>query len=106
MKKLLLTILGFALVGLVGFLDYKTGYELSFSAFYLLPVAFVAWTVGRDIAFLISVVSAIVWYFADQKAGHVYSEAHIAYWNAGIRLIIFVIVGRLVAWQKEWREQQ
>jgi len=106
MKKLLLTILGFALVGLVGFLDYKTGYELSFAAFYLFPIALVAWTVGRNIGFLLSVVSAIVWYVADQQSGHVYSEIYISYWNAGIRLVIFLVVARLVAWHKEWREQQ
>ncbi len=106
MKNLLLTILGFALVGFVGFLDYKTGYELSFAAFYLFPIALVAWTVGRNIGFLLSVVSAIVWYVADQKSGHVYSEIYISYWNAGIRLVIFLVVARLVAWHKEWREQQ
>jgi len=106
MKKLSLTFLGFVLVGLVGFLDYKTGYELSFAAFYLFPIALVAWTVGKEIGLLISIVCAIVWYVADQRAGHVYSDAFIPYWNAGIRLIIFVIVARLVAWQKEWREQQ
>jgi len=106
MKKLFPTILGFVLVGLVGFIDYKTGYELSLSAAYLIPVALVAWTAGRGLGFLVSGVSAIVWYIADQKAGHPYSDPYIPYWNAGIRLVIFVVVANLVAGHKQWRDQQ
>jgi GGDEF domain-containing protein len=37
---------GFALVAVIGFLDYLTGPELSFAIFYLVPIALGAWWAG------------------------------------------------------------
>jgi hypothetical protein len=43
------------LVLLLGVIDYATGPEIAFSAFYLIPVSATAWFVGRRPAFVISV---------------------------------------------------
>ncbi len=39
--------LGFALVALIGTLDYLTGYELFVFPFYLFPIFVLAWCAGR-----------------------------------------------------------
>jgi len=58
-SKFSLTLIGFALVAFVGLLDYLTGYELSFSVFYLIPVSLVGWTVGRTAGMLVALVGAL-----------------------------------------------
>lgn len=80
------------LVGLIGSFDVATGYEISLSLFYLLPVIFAAWFVGRAQAIVISFLSAAVWLFAEVTTGHVYSHSLILLWNAVTRMGIFLIL--------------
>jgi hypothetical protein len=40
-------IVGTLLIVLISVLDYATGYELTFSAFYLVPIFVLAWLSGR-----------------------------------------------------------
>lgn len=80
------------LVLLVGIADWVTGEELSFSLFYLLPIAFAAWFVGLWAGIAISILSAVAWFAADFLWGHVYSHPLIPYWNTVMRLVIFLIV--------------
>ncbi len=87
----LLTTAGFFLVLLIGFLDYFTGAELSFSIFYLFPIGFVTWYAGRGEGIVLAVLSGFVWLAADIMAGHVYSRPFIPYWNAIVRAGFFTI---------------
>ena len=81
------------LVVFIGALDYVTGSELSFSVFYLIPVALVAWFVQNDrLGYLMALAAAAVWLLVDLNGGRVYSSLTIPYWNAGVRLSFFVIV--------------
>ncbi len=81
-------VLGIALVGLV---DWCTGSELSFSVFYLAPVGLVAIKGKRDPAIFFSLAAAAVWAGVDFR-DHVYSYWVIGYWNALVRLSVFVVV--------------
>lgn len=91
-----LAVFGFALVGLVGTIDFITGYELSFSIFYLLPIAFVTWFANRRIGFVLSGSSAVVWVLVDSASGHTYSHRMIPVWNAAVRLGFFIITTYLL----------
>lgn len=79
-------------VFVVGFLDYITGYEFGFFVFYFLPVALAAWTVSRTRSYLISILSAIVWFLADMYSSHPYSSVFFAFWNTLIRLLSFLLL--------------
>lgn len=81
---------------LVGFLDWATGTELTFSAFYLLPIGYAAWFGGRRIGLGTALVAAIAYPAAEIFADRAYSTAWIPVWNAGIRLITFSVVVILV----------
>ncbi len=81
----------------LGFIDYETGYEVSFSLFYLLPVSLVTWTAGRRFGLIMSLLGAVVWQTADLYAGHDYSHPAIPFWNALIRLGFFTIVTYLLS---------
>ncbi|MCB2148918.1 MAG: GGDEF domain-containing protein [Deltaproteobacteria bacterium] len=72
-------------------MDYATGYELSFSIFYLLPIAFATWYAGLYHGALLSIVSASVWLIADITAGNRYSQPFIPLWNAGVRFLFFIV---------------
>jgi diguanylate cyclase (GGDEF)-like protein len=91
-----LAVLGFGLIGLIGTVDFLTGYELSFSIFYLAPIALVTWFANRRIGFLLCGSSAVVWYFVDSASGHTYSLRIIAIWNAIVRLGFFAITAYLL----------
>jgi diguanylate cyclase (GGDEF) domain len=91
-----LLILGFTFIGLLGAVDYLTGFELSLGVFYLLPIALVAWFVSNRAGLVASVVSAITWFLADKLAGETLSHPLIAYWNAISRLCFFVVVALLL----------
>ncbi len=91
------TAIGLAAIAVIGFLDHLTGYELSFSIFYLLPVALVTWFSWRWAAIGACVVSAIVWLVVDYTAGHSYSHWLIPYWNAAVRLGFFGLTSYLLA---------
>lgn len=90
--RLVLVLLGLLVIGVVGWFDYLTGYELSFSLFYLLPIGLVAWTAGAFFGYSASIVSALVWLTVDLASGHQYSQPTALVWNAAIRLGFFVVV--------------
>jgi signal transduction histidine kinase len=58
-----------ALVGLLGYLDYLTGYEQSLLLFYLVPIALVTWFEGLILGLTLSALSLIVWILSDIYAG-------------------------------------
>jgi hypothetical protein len=86
-----LNVVNFSLVILIGFIDYHTGYELSFSIFYLIPVTFSVWFVKKYAGILMSVASAMTWLVTDLQAGHQYSHIFIPYWNAIVRMGFFLV---------------
>lgn len=96
-------VLGGALVValLVGVLDFLTGFELSFSLFYLGPVAIAAWYLGPRAGYGIALLSAVLWVIADLAGGHEYSQQWMPLWNSIIRLAFFVMVTALLVRLKD-----
>ena len=92
---------GSTLVAAIGILDYLTGYELSFSAFYLLPIFAFAWLLGRWGGIGGALASAAVRTLADVLGGHAYSYVSYAAWNAVMRLALFLVVARLISILKD-----
>jgi signal transduction histidine kinase len=86
----MLACLGFLV--LVGVIDYLTGFEISFSVFYLLAVGLAAWFVGKGFGFFFSALSVAVSIFGDVAAGAHYSSPFIPVWNATILLVFYFIV--------------
>jgi len=73
-------------ITLLALIDDYTGFELSFSIFYLLPVGTAAWFAGRRSGIFISVISALAWLFVDHTSGHQY-----AYWPISLSIGVFVL---------------
>jgi diguanylate cyclase (GGDEF)-like protein len=83
-------------VGLLGAIDHVTGYEWSFSIFYIAPVAAASWYGNRRSGVAVAVASAITWMTVDWTSGHRYSSVIILFWNAGVRLGFFLIVSGIL----------
>ena len=95
-NKPFLILLGFIAIGVIGIIDYLTGYEFSFSVFYVLPISLVTWLTSQRFGLLASLASAIVWFSADIATGHPYPHPLIPVWNTLIRLSFFVIITLLL----------
>jgi diguanylate cyclase (GGDEF)-like protein len=90
-------LVGSGLVIIIFLLDYWTGYEVSFSLFYLAPIALVTWFAGRRVGLLISTTSAVAWLSAEIVGQHILSHPTIYFWNTSIRFGFFIIVTLLLA---------
>src|SRR4030067_2256502 len=88
---------GYILMMVLGSLDYLTGYELSFSLFYLAPIVLIAWYTGQRNGIIISLASAIIWHEVNRHAGEVFSNPFISYWNTFIRLGFFILFVILIS---------
>ncbi len=78
-------------------IDYLTGTEISFSIFYLLPIALASWYGGKNNGLVLCVVSSLAWLAADLGDGMHYSSQLIPYWNALVRLGFFVLTCSLLS---------
>lgn len=83
---------GYVLVGAIGLIDFASGYEISISVLYVLPVSLITWRVGWRHGIAASIGSAVVWFSADIAMREPYSHSMIPAWNAAIRLTFFVII--------------
>lgn len=77
-------------------LDSLTGFEVSFSVFYLAPVLLAGGTISLRAGQAMAVASAAAWGYLDHASGHAYSAAWIPVWNSAVRLAFFLIINELV----------
>jgi diguanylate cyclase (GGDEF)-like protein len=89
-----------------GILDYITGFELSFSVFYLLPVAAAAWYIGLEAGVLLSWTSAAIWQISNYFAGEGFTSPAVPFWNAITRLGFFIVVTILLTRLKKALDQE
>jgi signal transduction histidine kinase len=75
------------LVGVVGYIDYLTGYERSLLLFYLLPISLAAWFGSLVLGLAIATVSVIVWLLSDLAAG----IPAVGFWNAGMAFFSYAL---------------
>jgi diguanylate cyclase (GGDEF)-like protein len=83
-------LLAAGLMTIIGAANYVSSVEISFSIFYLLPIALVGWSIGRRDGIFAALVGAVLWFLADSR--RVYSHPLFPYWNAAVRLFFFLIV--------------
>jgi diguanylate cyclase (GGDEF)-like protein len=90
---------GLCLLAMVvtGVLDHYSGYEFSFSIFYLPIILIVAWYCSLAHGIVLSFFCAATWLTADYSSNHIYSHPLIPFWNAGVRLCVFLLIAYFTA---------
>jgi diguanylate cyclase (GGDEF)-like protein len=84
-----------ASIAMIGWIDRLTGVYLSFSLFYLMPIAAVAWLYGRRSGNACAALATLVAGVGDLfVAGHL---GFAQYWNAGVRFGTFALVVTVLA---------
>ena len=100
-RDLYLSAISVGIALLIGFIDWITGPEISFSIFYLLPVAFASWYVSFISGVVMVAVCAAIWLSADLMVGTRYSHFLVPYWNMFMRGLMFLLVVIIHRLQKE-----
>ena len=80
------------LVGVVGYMDYVTGYERPLLLFYLLPISLGAWFGGFFAALGVAVLSVAVSLVSDFAAG----IPALGLWNAGMAFVSYALFAGLI----------
>lgn len=91
---------------LVAVVDLMTGSEISFSLFYLGPIALLSWRSGLAGGITASAAGAALWYWVGMVDGQIFSRPLIPLWNALVRMGFFVIVSVLITRLRESMERE
>jgi signal transduction histidine kinase len=76
----------------IGVFDFMTGYDVSFTLFYGIPIFVVAWFCDKKLAVLAALVASIAWCLADQQGGHPYLYNWVRAWEIGVHVGTFVLI--------------
>jgi signal transduction histidine kinase len=93
-----------ALLFPIAFYDYSTGYEVSLSILYCVPIFIAAWCCDRKSGVLMALLAAITWWWADVQAGHPYLQSWLEGWEVLVRFGFFIITGIAASAVKEQRD--
>jgi serine phosphatase RsbU (regulator of sigma subunit) len=101
-----LAALGFLWIAALAVLDYFAPPDLSFLIFYVAPVLFLVWFVGRSAGLIGAAMSAAFWTWEDVLSAHAYPSTKVADWNIAVRLLFLVLFVFVVAALKQALERE
>ncbi len=93
--KVMAAICGLVLI--IAVLDYRTGYQLTFSLFYLGAVALATWLIGLRFAIFISVVSWLLGFIGDLLAGGIKENLFAIGWNGVLAFGSYIVVAGILS---------
>jgi signal transduction histidine kinase len=88
----------------IAFLDYTSGYEVSLSILYCVPIFLVAWCCDKKSGVLMALLAALTWWWADAQAGHPYLQSWQEGWEVIVRCGFFIITAIAAAAVKQQRD--
>jgi diguanylate cyclase (GGDEF)-like protein len=79
---------------LIGYIDYITGYEISLSLFYIVPILVAAWTLGMTAGVISCVLCITIVVVLDFISGEVHEiQTAIFVWNALAEFGLYAMIG-------------
>jgi signal transduction histidine kinase len=100
-SRVSVVVLSLIWIGLVGLVDYWTGYDRSMLIFYLIPITLGTWFVGRNFGMFLSVLSVGTSIVTDIASG----IPEVRYWNPAVGLASYAIfVWLLARWRGSLRQ--
>src|SRR5437764_1981797 len=80
------------LAGLIGYVDYLTGYEHSMLLFYFLPISLAAWFASSAFGITIVILCVTTWVLTDLASG----IPAIGFCNSGLAFVSYVLFACVV----------
>jgi signal transduction histidine kinase len=100
-SRVSVAVLALIWIGLVGLVDYWTGYDRSMLIFYLIPITLGTWFVGRSFGMFLSGLSVGTSMLTDIASG----IPEVRYWNPAVGLASYAIfVWLLARWRSSLRQ--
>lgn len=96
-SKTFLVTLALLLAVLQSVINYLAGPDFSFALFYLLPIAFVAWLVGRGAGYAVAFACALGYFSSEYFSTRFDEREHIAAFNALARLGAFLFAAFFIS---------
>jgi signal transduction histidine kinase len=81
------------IAGIIGYVDYVTGYEHSMLLFYFLPISLAAWFGNFAFGMTMVVVCVMTWVVADLASG----IPALGFWNIGMAFASYVLFAGVVS---------
>lgn len=102
--KSMLIALGILLLGLVAAADYltHTNYLVEISPYYLVPISFFSWFVGKRSGLALGILSVILGFFIRLRV----APPAIAYWDALVRLALYLSATLMIVQLKALYERE
>lgn len=100
-RRTRIMLISIAILLILGWIDYVTGYEFGFFIFYFIPVSIAAWYGGRKPAIAMACASGVCWYLADRMAHHPYPRPYFIYWETFARYVSFLTTALTVSKVRE-----
>ena len=97
LPKRVILFLASVLLLFISSLDYLTGRDFALSAFYLIPISWACWGVGRNAGIMLALGGTLAWFIGDLMSGFIYPHPLTPYWNALMLLMLFLIVVYLLS---------
>jgi len=106
-SKATICLISLVLLLMLGWLDYITG-DYSLIIFYLIPIALVAWFVGKGSGLIFCVLSLITRLIADEaETSFAFKFSALHYWNLFVEFVFLLIMSLLCsALKKSLTKQQ
>jgi len=76
----------------IGWIDFATGYEISFVAVLFIPIAFCAWFIGLRSGLGVATLAAFMTTWSEAESGRHYSRGWVAGEHAVMNLVVFGFV--------------
>ena len=97
-NRIVLSLISALILSIIGYIDWVTGYELSLSIFYLVPISLLALyrNVNKIQLIINSFHASFVLLLADYYSEHTFSNIIILYWDALTRFTIYLLVSLLI----------
>jgi PAS domain S-box-containing protein len=86
-----------ALLAFLAFIDFHTPPEVRLTLFYLLLIAFAAWSGGKRAGMAVVVASSLILLAREFKAAENHSPGWASVWNMGMTVGIYWLAGRMMS---------
>ncbi len=84
-------------LGIVTALDYYTGYYLSFSVFYAIPVSLASWGFGKWFGITVAAIAAFIWVVIGFSTALIGFDIEVHVWNFLIRFGFLALLASILA---------